>query len=575
LALLCVLPLLFFACALQPPPRSVPIEVADIPIAPPALSGVADEIRRNIETGSPRSLAAACALIQNRDLGATDFGRLMNAAAADLLRAVYPDFPAHYLPPDPPRTAAYTRILRYVERGVYMPPQMESRDFLECVLPFLAFYHSGQVPGQPAAAGTAGSRDGKPPVDALPALERASLLNADSALPYLFRGLIYEREGDAAGAETAYRAALERAVDCYPAELGLVRIMDAGGERDAALARLSDLLVRYPDNIAIKKELARSHAARGNWSAADALIAEVLQRGPRDGEFLLLRARSAMEQGRHGDAAAPLDTYASIDALNRDYLFLRARFQFEYNNNRESALNYLRSIVRSRPDDAGAQAYMAFLLLESPNDAQTAEGRAILNRLLARENPPPETLSLAVRDAIRREAWRDASRYLEQLLKRRRDSADLFDAFRVERGLGNNGSALAYARELFNRQNNSDEAASAYITALIDTGRRGEAAQIISRRLAAAASGSPKSRYYYLRSRLGTSDDEILNDLRSSLFEDPRNLDALIALFDLYHRRGDIRRAAHYLKQALAINPAHPSLRRYETEYRARLGPNY
>jgi Tfp pilus assembly protein PilF len=218
---------------------------------------------------------------------------------------------------------------------------------------------------------------------------------------------------------------------------------------------------------------------------------------------------------------------------------------------------------------------MAGILLESPAEVQSDEGRAILNRLLAQENPPPETLSLAVRDAIRREAWREAERFLERLIAVRRNSADLFDGYRVERGLGNNSAALAYARELYNRQGNSDEAAAAYLNALIDTGRRAEAERIIGQKLTSAASGAAKSRYYYLRSRLETSDDMTMNDLRSSLFEDPRNLDALISLFTIYHRRGDIRRAAYYLKQAIAVSPTHPALRRYDAEYRARLGSGY
>jgi Tfp pilus assembly protein PilF len=63
-----------------------------------------------------------------------------------------------------------------------------------------------------------------------------------------------------------------------------------------------------------------------------------------------------------------------------------------------------------------------------------------------------------------------------------------------------------------------------------------------------------------------------MNDLRSSLFEDPRNLSALIAMFDIYHRRRDDRRAVYYLKQALSLAPDNPQLRRYETEYASLLG---
>ncbi|MDR2047905.1 MAG: tetratricopeptide repeat protein [Treponema sp.] len=554
---------MLYACKTEPPVQPAPIRTPPPASGSsgPVIRGIADEIRYQVETGSPRSLAQAVSLIQGRGLGTVEFGRLMNAAAAALLRSVYPDLPVRYLPPDAPVTSAYTRILRNVDRGIYTPPPADSRDFLEYILPFLAYY--------PEPQGNTRLRD------TLPDLEKAAALNPDSVLPSLFRGFVYEKEGSAGEAETAYREVLENAADCYPAELGLIRIMNGRGEGEQAASRLVELLVRYPDNMGIKKELARNYAAAGNWSGAEAAIAEILQRNPRDGEFLLLKAYTAMEQGRYQEAQAPLDTYASIDSGNRQYLFLRARLQAESYRNRDSALNYLRSIIRSRPDDTEALVYMAGLLMESVRPEDAAEGRTILANLLGKPNPNPEVLSLAVKDTIRREAWREARELLERLLARRRNNEDLLDAYRVERGLGNSAAALGYARELFNREGAGEEATAAYLTALIDTGRQSEALRIIEQRLQAVSGGAQKSRYYYLRSRLRNNDDAAMNDLRSSLFEDPRNLDALVAMFEIYHRRRDERRAVYYLKQALALDPNNPQLRRYETEYRAALGSSY
>jgi Tfp pilus assembly protein PilF len=63
-----------------------------------------------------------------------------------------------------------------------------------------------------------------------------------------------------------------------------------------------------------------------------------------------------------------------------------------------------------------------------------------------------------------------------------------------------------------------------------------------------------------------------MGDLRSSLFEDPRNLDALVAMLEIYSSRKDERRAVYYLKQALAIAPENPVLQRYREEYAAAMG---
>jgi Tfp pilus assembly protein PilF len=94
---------------------------------------------------------------------------------------------------------------------------------------------------------------------------------------------------------------------------------------------------------------------------------------------------------------------------------------------------------------------------------------------------------------------------------------------------------------------------------------------MIDGRLSSLQGGALKSRYYYLRSRTRPSEDQAMSDLRSSLFEDPRNLDALIAMFGVYHRRRDDRRAVYYLKQALAISPEDPRLKTYEEEYAGQL----
>jgi Tfp pilus assembly protein PilF len=213
--------------------------------------------------------------------------------------------------------------------------------------------------------------------------------------------------------------------------------------------------------------------------------------------------------------------------------------------------------------------------MESTRTEDQNEGRELLRRLLAAENPSLLVVNLAVQDAIRREAWREAQPYISRLLEERRSLQDLLSAYQVEHGLGNHAAALQSARELYEREPSNEEGISAYISALIDTGRGGEAGQIIESRLAVLSGGILKGRYYYLRSRLRTNEELVMNDLRSSLFEDPRNLNALIAMLEIYRRRGDDRRAVYYLKQALALAPDNPQLKRYEAEFASQLGGGF
>jgi tetratricopeptide (TPR) repeat protein len=553
-----------FSCGSQPQVQEVPLTalpaVPDSQTPSRAPGSIADEILALVENGSFPSLLKALDLIRNRNLGESEFGRIMNAVAVTLLQKVYPSLQNQYPAIAPPQTHAYTRILREAEQGNYVYAPQNSRDYLEHTLPFLALIQETRPEKLEAAR-----------MD----LIRASELNKNSVLAPFFLGLIYERSGLFNAALAEYSQAYAVSGDCYPAILGLARVLEQQDKRQEAIRLLSDLVIQHPDNLAIKRQLATAYYNNRDWSRAEPAIAEVLQRDNRDSSFILMRAHVLVEQGQFLQAQAPLDLLGSMEPNNRLYLFLRARVQAEGYRNRDSALNYLRSILRTYPNDDEASAYAARLLIESGRSEDQIEGRDLLRRLLDSGNPSLLVVNLALQDAIRREAWQEARPYLARLLEERRSSQDLLSSYTVERGLGNNSAALQAARELYERDTSAEDGINAYITALIDTGRNDEAGRLIESRLASLSGGALKGRYYYLRSRLRTNDEAAMNDLRSSLFEDPRNLNALIAMFEIYRRRKDDNRAVFYLKQALALAPDNPQLKRYASEYSSLLGGGY
>jgi tetratricopeptide (TPR) repeat protein len=518
--------------------------------------GVADEIRVLVENGTYPSLLRVLDLIRTRNLGGSEFGRVMNAVTVTLLQKVYPSLQNQYSVTDPPQTHTYARILREAERGNYVRAPENSQDYLEHVLPFLALINETRPERLEAAQ-----------MD----LIRADGINKKSVLAPLFLGLIYERSSLFEAAAAAYRHSLSISADCYPAVLGLARVL----EGQDAIQLLSGLIIQYPDNLAVKRQLAMTYYNMRDWSYAETAIAEVLQHDGRDSRFILMRAHVLVEEGQFIQAQTPLDLLGSMEPNNRLYLFLRARVQAEGYRNRDSALNYLRSLLRTYPNDDEASVYAARLLLESTRPEDQIEGRELLRRLLSVGNPSLLVVNLALQDAIRREAWREARPYLDRLLADRRSSLDLLNACMVERGLGNNAAALQSARELYGRDNSNEDAVNAYITALIDTGRDDEAGRLIESRISALPGGVLKGRYYYLRSRLRTNDDLAMNDLRSSLFEDPRNLNALVGMFEIYRRRKDDNRAVFYLKQAIALAPDNAQVKQYASEYSSLLGRGY
>ena len=521
--------------------------------------GLAEEIRNLTETGVLSSMLQALEIINTRELGGVEFGRLMNGINVLLIRLVYPDAPARLPSVDLPQTSHYTRIIREAERGNYIEPAANSTDFFEHILVFLAVNENT----------TAETLQ-----NILKNMDRAGELRSNSVLPPYFKGLIHEREGRYREAEAAYRQAYQISNECYPAQIGIARVRRLTGNTREAVTIFSELVIRFPDSMEIRRQLAISHFENRDWPRALSAVDEILRIEPRDGDFLLMRASILIEQGQFSQANASLDTYASINPNNRTYLYLRARIQAEGNRNRDSALNYLRSILRANPNDLEAMVYAATLLMESQRPADQSEGRELLERLQQTSGSSVEVLGLSLRDAVQRENWREAQGYLNRILAVRRTFQDLTDGYYIERGLGNNARALTFARELYERDTSNNDYTVIYISALIDSGRREEASRLLESRLNSAPAGAIKSRYFFLRSRLQSNQDAALADLRSSLFEDPRNLDALIGSFEIYHNRREERRAVHYLRQALAIAPEHPQLRRYEREYASLLGRN-
>jgi Tfp pilus assembly protein PilF len=526
--------------------------------------GLADAIHSFLEIGTPGSLNKALALIWDNELEKGNFGRMMSTVAETLLERLYPDTEFQAFTADPPRTHSYARILRNAEEGIYAPPPDTSQDYLELVLPSLSFL---QAP--------AGTSRRETLLRALSDLERGRNINPRSVLAPYFMGRVYEELGEIPSAIRFYTDAHNLDQECYPAVLGIARILNASGRFEEGIELLSTLEIQYPDNLTVRRQLALAYYNTREFTKAAPVVAEVLRADSRDRQFILMRAAILVEQGQYLQAQQPLELYGSMDPNDRRYLYLRARVQAEGYHNREGALGYLRSALRSfrgnyntpNREDEDILIYAAELFMESPREEDRTEGRSLLNSLLSAGETSLPVVALALRDAARRRAWNEARPYLNRLLEERRSPDDLLYGYQVEQGLGNNVAALAFAQEVFEQDQRNDEGRLAYVSSLINANRRSDAAWLLENRLSEMPGGLMKSRYYFLRSRLQTGEEGRMNDLRSSLFEDPRNINALTAMFEIYHRRKDQRRAVYYLKQALALDSENSQLQGYAAEY--------
>ena len=126
----------------------------------------------------------------------------------------------------------------------------------------------------------------------------------------------------------------------------------------------------------------------------------------------------------------------------------------------------------------------------------------------------------------------------------------------VKAYLGNRqySEALRIARNLYNSESlPSNELFSAYLEALYKTNNTASLNRIINQNIN-ISKGEKKSILYYYSAML-TSKNSLsrLSLLRSALLTNPRNENALFAMYQWYFLAKDYRNAQFYLKQAIGI----------------------
>jgi tetratricopeptide (TPR) repeat protein len=508
-----------------------------------------------VEQGTPDAVMEAITEMTDKGFLASDFGRSMSSVSINIMQKIYPDIRAVLPPDDPPQGSQYTVILSGAANGVFVTPATESNDYLENTLPFFALLketHASAIE------------------KSIPYLEKAVNLNEAGVLAPYFLGLAFEKTGQAENALSAYqKAATLSDNSCYPAVLGIARIMNSNGQTQAAIDITNELLRQYPEIAAASYQLALLHFNARQWKQAAPALALILKANPT-GELQLMHARALTELKEFSQAQASLDQFTrtrnSTDlARSREYLFLSARIQWEGYNNMNGALRFARRALE-REQTPELLLWTTRLLLSSGQDEDVAEGREYLTQMLRFPSPPFEVVDLALADALRRSSWAEARRYLDRVLDERREEGDLLAAWSVEKGLGNTREALAWAKEATEKYPDSEDGWLAYIASLIDVHDYRQAGAIVEGRFSQVTDRGFRSRYYHLRSKLQAGVKDILEDLRLALFDEPRNLPALLDIIDVYKERGDLRRARYYLRQALAVSANDAEVRALEAE---------
>lgn len=413
---------------------------------------------------------------------------------------------------------------------------------------------------------------------AFEALDRFARLAVPSIMPSIIRGVDAERRGDWQGALGLYRSALAIAPDAWSAVIGAGRALLALKRSADALAILSPLAQTHAGLPAFDRYYALALFANGRYSESDPFVARVLTHDPQDSKFILIRARLLLRIKAYQQALPLLDAYGTVDPSNRLYLLLRC-LDCEGLRARDEALKWARRGLASYPDDPDLLTAASRILFAgpafgheeartlalrvcdlvvpgaaAPPDSDIETGAVIL---AARNAASVEASRLLALDAASRFKWADAFSYLARAGASFEDKAL---ASRIFRKSGNARVALDYASAWYRAEPRSDDAAEAYLRALVDTGDEKAAQETIARVLPGTISAPLRSVFYFLQSKLQKSDEAALSLLHAALVENADNPEALAAVSDIQLRRKDYAKARFYLKQAIATDPGDPEL---------------
>jgi predicted Zn-dependent protease len=492
---------------------------------------------RKVGIASPATLGEAIELLDSTPAGESETGRELRYVARSVRRILYPEVSDTEEAIVPPPASIYPGLFEAIRAGEYPTVSQQNASFLTLVIPPLAALYTDD-PGVAELAAEA--------------LGRANEMNTASVIPPYVLGVLAERDGRLDDALALHEEAVSRDASCYPSRIRIGGLLAATERWKAALAVLLELEAEFPEHPAVLKPLAFAYFETGNIARAEATVARAIQLHEGDQELVLLRAKILAGEANWSQARMLVSTLDESISGRADVLALEARILFQSGGDLFQAAGLARQAMAKEP---GNPAYVELAAQIQLAIGREDEATELFQRVLELEPERPSAIVSLLNLRIRDEAWEEARELLATTPEEHRGPEYYLAGYRIYRGIGDLDRALAFAESLLAYSNPELRYQIPYLEALIALGRTEEAATRIDEVLLGHDDPSARSDLYVLRARMAPSPEARLDDLRSALFENPQNLDALRAIADTYMELRDYRRAALFLKRAVALEP--------------------
>ncbi|MBQ5781629.1 MAG: tetratricopeptide repeat protein [Spirochaetaceae bacterium] len=280
-------------------------------------------------------------------------------------------------------------------------------------------------------------------------------------------------------------------------------------------------------------------------------------------DFLLLRGAMQLAQGDLRGAAISVNEYERNGIRSPNFFVIKIQVA-RGNGNNIQAIQVSNEAIRKFPHNLDIKLAAAKVCLET--DANTLseikdggkspqeKAKALATMALSKNPDNPQATEVLIIYYQKRGEWKTAFDLAEKYLAHSESSEIRITQIRAAFALRRNATAIRLAEELYRIKGDDEVVQEIFVESLINAGRNRDAAELIEELLPSISAGG-RSGLLYQRSRIATTENARLADLRSGLVANPRNADCLFAFYEYYYMENDFFNARHYLRQLVALNP--------------------
>lgn len=500
-------------------------------------------IMENAEIGSPTAIKNVITKLRKANGKYTEEESVLFAVLETVASTVWPSENINFPILDSLPENVYAGIIDYVKKGIF-DTNAGNSDFYTLVLPCVIVCTSTQTAFFPEAE-----------ENLLEALDK----NDKSVLVHYLLGILYKKLGNQEQSFYHLERAYELDSTCFEINFEYAKALYEKKLFQKAFEIASSLKNPEDLNLELLELCAKSALAINKLDVAESYVGKLLQKEPDNPENILLRAEILFEKGEYLRVSSLLDAYSKTDKTALKYLLLRSKLQNVWNRNTTAAISTISEALTLYPDNHEVLLCAAELISESGSKINGKSAFELIEPLKQIDGENPKLLQIKIDEYIRQKQWKNAYEVSQKLIQIEPSENRIIKNILICIELGENQQAFFLADELYTNNPTSEEVQITYVKTLVANNKKTEAIALINS-LLQKASSKMKSELYYQKSRLESSDDKKLSDLRSSLTANPRNEEALFALYELYFKKNDYRKAQYYLKQVIALNPSNQEL---------------